>query len=204
MQKYRIAWLFTLIVAASLACNFLSGIREDLGEVRNTAEAAATQVQEVVDQAQGLATAVESSGILQTAQALATNQGGQLIGTAQALATEAKESGFIETAQAKATEGVSFGEAPEDIPVIDEENVVNFFGSENIVSYNSVLDFQTVVEFYQREMPLNGWTPVTRESQVEGNSAVLDFEKLGRTASVALNRNPLDNGAIVLIMIQDR
>ena len=103
-KKYQVAWLISLLIGISLACQLVSGIQQDIGEARGTAGAISTQAQGLITQVQGAATAVEESSLLSTARALATQEGPSLVDTAQALATEAKEKGLKETVQAVATE----------------------------------------------------------------------------------------------------
>jgi hypothetical protein len=202
IRTYRIAWGFSLVVAVTLGCNILSGLTEDVREVRGSAEAAATQIGDLVTQAVGFATAVDESPFIQTAQALATEHGPDILASAQAIATQVHESGFLLTAQAKATEGVSFGQAPADIPLPDQEYLVNFFGSDHIISYNTPLDLQTVLEFYLEQMPANGWVEIPEERVLNENSAVLVYAKSGRLAHIALNVIPVEKSTIVLIMVQ--
>ena len=201
-RTYRIAWGFSLIVAVTLGCNLLSGLSENVQDIRDTAEAAATQVGGFVTQAVGFATAVDENPIIQTAQALVTEYGPDVLASAQAVATQAHESGFLLTAQAKATEGVSFGQAPADIPLPAEEQMVNFFGSNHIISYNTPLDLQTIIELYLLQMPANGWVEVPEERVLSDNSAVLVYEKFDRLAHIALNIIPVDKSTIVLIIVQ--
>jgi hypothetical protein len=201
-KTYRFVWGFSLLVAITMGCNLLSGVTEDIREIRNTAEAAATQVGGLVTQAVGFATAVDENPVIQTAQAMITEHGPNILSSAQAVATQAYESGFLQTAQAKATEGVSFGQAPDDIPLPEEGHLVNFFGSDSIISYNTPLDLQIVLDLYMQQMPVNGWIDLPEERVLDENSAVLVYAKEDRLAHIALNVIPLDKSTIVLIMIQ--
>jgi hypothetical protein len=220
MQRhtFKIAWLAVILLTAGAACNFITGISDNVQSGLGTAGAAATQVNALASQARGLATSVEESGFLKTAQALATGEGGQLLATAQALATQAKERGVLETAQAFATEegssllatvrvaatqGVRTGSAPEDIPVVEEDTIVNFYGSESVVSYLTSLDFESVLDFYENEMPANGWQ-ATSQVTVETNAvARMKYGKVERTADILVNVNPLDQKTMVTILLQD-
>jgi hypothetical protein len=103
-KTYQVAWLISLLIGISVACQLVSGIQKDVGEARGTAGAISTQAQELLTQVQGAATAVEESSLLGTARALATQEGPSLLETARALATEAEEKGLKETIQAVATD----------------------------------------------------------------------------------------------------
>lgn len=217
-QTFKIAWLVLILLTAGVACNFITRISDNVQSGLGTAGAAATQVRALASQAQGLATAVEESGFLKTAQALATEEGGQFLATARAIATQAEESGVLETAQAfataegssllatvrvVATQGVKTGAAPEDIPVVEEDSIVNFYGSESVVSYLTALDFETVLVFYENEMPANGWQ-ATSQITVETNSvARMKYGKGERTADILVNVNPLDQKTMVTILLQE-
>lgn len=219
MQRhtFKTAWLVVVLLTAGAACNFITGISDNVQSGLGTAGAAATQVRALASQAQGLATSVEESGFLKTAQAFATEEGSQFLATGRALATRAEESGILETAQAfataegssllatarvVATQGVKTGTAPEDIPVVEEDTIVNFYGSESLVSYLTSLDFETVLNFYENQMPANGWQ-ATSEISVETNSvARMKYEKGERTADILVNVNPLDQKTMVTIVLQ--
>jgi len=91
-SRLQIIFMFLVFLAASIACNTVTGIADRFGETKNTVEAVATEVREGVD-------------LLGTARAIGTQVGGSgLIETAQALATDVGDSEFLKTAQAYATE----------------------------------------------------------------------------------------------------
>jgi hypothetical protein len=213
-KLYRSAWLGTLLLAVTLACNLLSGISEDVRGARDTAQAIATQARGLGDQAQGLATAFDSG--VETLQAFATEEAPQVLETGQALLTEASERGLLETAQARitedgsqflatleavATQGFSTTEGPEDIPVVDESTVSDFYASDFLVSYFSSLDYSTVLEFYKQEMPENGWTEVQEGTLETESAAVLKFEKDDRTATVTLSGDAQGQQTAVQILV---
>lgn len=90
IRSYQAGWLamMMMLMAASLACNAVANV----GEARETVQAAATSVREGRD-------------LLATLRVVGTQVGETgLLGTAQALATQAGEAGLLETAQAFATE----------------------------------------------------------------------------------------------------
>ena len=202
--KYRLAWIALAIFVGAIACNFVTGLSQDLDVAKNTAQAAVTQLQELATEAGSLATAVEESGALKTAQALATEEGGKVIGTFEAMATQAQENGFLETAQAFATEGLSMGSAPPDIPVVDDKEIKGFFGSNGVVSYLTSMDFESVLVFYKDEMPKNDWGAIQDGTVESEGAAVLKFEKEDRTASVTLSVNPLDQSTLVMILVNQK
>jgi hypothetical protein len=213
-KLFRFAWLGTLLFAVSIACNLLTGINEDVRGARDTAEAIATQARGLGDQAQGIATAFDSS--IETLQAFATEEAPGVLETGQALLTEAAERGLLETAQARitedgsqllatleavATQGFSTTTGPEDIPVVDRASVTNFYASDFLVSYLSSLDFASVLAFYKQEMPESGWTEVAEGALETENAALLRYEKEGRTATVTLSGDAQNQQSAVQILI---
>jgi hypothetical protein len=153
---------------------------------------------------QAIATQINDSGIKQTMEAYATDiDAGKLIETAQAAVTDVGESGIRQTVQALATDlpGIS-GEKPADIPV-PAQGASDLVASENLVSYLSADSFQVAVNFYETEMPLNGWSKIERESSVRDNLATLVFEKSSRRASVIITEIPFINQVTVIINIEN-
>ena len=202
--KSQVILLISILIFASLACNTLTGIANDATNIRDTAQSAVTQVGALVTNASGFATTVGESGILETAAAFATEQGPAVRSTMEALGTELAESGFLETAETAATAGLDLGNAPEDIPVPSEDVVSNFVGSVDVVTYNTTLDFDSVMNFYKEEMINAGWTLLPEMTDEDARPAVLFFTKPERTARVTLTPNPLGEGTIVFILIQAR
>ncbi len=155
-------------------------------KVRGTLEAFATQ------QGPGLQETIQAfitqqgPGLEETISALVTQQGPELLGTGQALATQVAESA---------------GNLPADIPLVEGEKK-NLFASDNLVSYFTPLDLNSVKEFYTNEMPANGWTYTKGETAVKNEVLLLYFDKPDRKASITLSVNPVDKHTIVLIAIQ--
>ena len=225
-KSFQLAWIACVLVAATLACNAISGISQDLQGAKGTAQAVASDVGGLVTEVGGssfaqtaqalvteqgsqllstgeaLATEAAQRGLLETAQAYATENGSQLLSTGQTLVTQAAGSGLMETAQAMATSGVSVGSAPADIPVVSEDSLRNFFGTDVLVSYTTSLDYQTVLDFYKTEMANNGWTPNPDNTVERENNAELHFDKPDRAATVELTGT--GNETIVVIWITSK
>lgn len=87
---------------------------------------------------------------------------------------------------------------PEDIPIpADAEEVNNMFG---MISFMSASTPQEIADYYQAEMPNNGWTEVSSEEL--GGMFMLEYTKDGRTASLMVNTD--DSGKTsVLITVED-
>jgi hypothetical protein len=207
---YRFLWIFLVLISASLACQLVSGI----GEVKSTAEALATEAKggvSIAGTARAMITEIGSGEMVQTAQALATEAGESgLVETAIAAATE-EGPGLLETAQAFATESpeiqetmdASMGEAPDDIPIIQGEQT-NLFTSEFLISYEVSMSFDDALQFYEDGMPASGWIKNDETSMETGNTAILNYEKDRRTATVMINLNPVDSRTIVMISLGEK
>lgn len=218
-QVFRVVLVVTLLLGGSIACSLFSGISEQIGGVRATVEGAATAVQQgqnVIATVQAAATEVMGSGLAQTVEAVATQQGPALISTAQAFATE-QGPGFVETAQAFATqEGPGLVETaqamataiaganqapPEDIPIVTG-TTENLFSTQETVSYITPMDFQSVLAFYQQEMPANGWESDSNSTVLTANTAVLQYDKVDRHATITLSESGGKTVVLVIITLQ--
>jgi hypothetical protein len=185
-----------------------------------TAQAAVTQVQgsDLAQTAQAAVTELGESGLAATIQAVITSEGPEIQQTLQAFATESgpdmletaqayiteQGPGLVETAQSYATQlASSSGEPPDDIPIIDRDTVQDLQVLESLVSYNTSLDFDSVVEFYKTEMPDNGWVKVDEGSFESDAATMLNFTKDARNVSVVMNALSSDQ-IYVLISIQGK
>ncbi len=218
-NRIKIIWILTVLVGLSLACESLTAISRDYNQARSTAGAIATQADQIITQAKGIATQIGEGQAVGTARALATQQGPQVIASAQAFATQAAEGGYLQTVEALVTQGQSellptFQAAatqflfpaspPDDIPIIPSGEVTNLFTNQSTVSYFVHLDLPLVIEFYKNTMPELGWTDVSDESLIKEIAAVLKFFKPDRVATITLTANPIDGLTIVLINIRNQ
>ncbi len=124
----------TLVTMACTCGNFTSGLGQ-----------AQTQLQT----AEALATGVATSGVIETAQAYATQGaagtpvGGVVIGATEEATTDVSGN-------------VNVGNVPDNIPVMDgAQNVVSASGA---VTYTVSSDLKSVQDFYTKGMPDKGWT----------------------------------------------
>jgi hypothetical protein len=167
-----------------------------------TAQAVSTQVaQSGLDEtAQALATQLETRGVEGTARAMLTQQLPGLAETAQAVATN-QGPGLVQTAQAMATQlAASLGQRPEDIPVVEGEKQ-DFNASDSFVTYSTPLAIAEVLNFYKAEMPDQGWTKIEGGSIETDQSAILNYDKPDRKASIVLSASAPGGGTIVAITV---
>lgn len=211
----KIASLLAIAAFTVMACQLVSGLQEQVSGTRQTVEAAATKLeqgqellgtaqafttqvggQSLIPTAQALATQMDQSGILETAKAVATEQGSGILSTARAIATQ-QGPAALETVQAYATQFAQATPA-EDIPLIDAERDT-FFQSASLISYNTTLPFDQVLDFYKNQMPANGWNEIENEGFETATTAFLSFEKGGRKASVSLV-SPSETGNTLVVI----
>lgn len=97
-------------------------------------------------------------------------------------------------------EASSSSQLPEDIPVPEGAEEVSFmFG---MITFNSASNPAEVADYYQTQMPLNGWAEAS-VSEVSG-MYMLEYTKDGRTASVIINEGDSEaGGSSVMITVQE-
>jgi hypothetical protein len=158
---------------------------------------------------------VGESGLLQTAIAVATEEGPSAIETVKAFATQEGPSA-IETARAFATQegpslqktaqaaltqiAGSMGDPPDDIPVIEGEKE-DFITSDFAVSYSVSMNIEDVSDFYKREMPEEGWMPVDQGNLESESMVALNYEKQTRSAGITIINSPINGQTLVFVLI---
>lgn len=212
-RTIRTGMLLGAVTLLVVACNLFGGLRQTVADSQGTLEAAITSVQ-------------QGDQFIQTAQAIATQAGDStFLATAQAMATELASSGFKETAlavvtqeapglketaNAVATQGLpameqtiqaiagnaSPNNAPEDIPLLEGEKE-NFYATSSFVSYTCSLDLATASDFYQNQMPLQGWSLQEDDSASAGGVVSLSYVKAERVATITLT----EAGSTTLVVI---
>jgi hypothetical protein len=146
------------------------------------------------------------------------NSGRELLGTGEALITEVAGSGAAQTAKAFVTQEAPLlketaqaiatnvlatpSDVPEDIPVMEGEKSA-FVGSARAISYIVEQDFLTVLDFYQQEMPANGWTKAEYGTTITDTQAELHFEKGERTVIIVIAQVPFTAKTMVVITIEE-
>ena len=91
-------------------------------------------------------------------------------------------------------EGVEKPSVPEDIPLVKDAKDLSIFG--NMVSYQVSMSQDKVVEFYEEEMPKNGW------DKEEGVIAtMMSFTKEDRSVTIMVGEE--GDGSTVTIMLSE-
>ncbi|NJD60405.1 MAG: hypothetical protein FIA98_13510 [Anaerolineae bacterium] len=201
-QKTPLCLLILLVMTVSIACS-LPGIIQKASSAKQTASALKTEVGGVIS---------FGSSIIETAQALETQHPGVLatvkaIGTQSAPLLRALESAatdhpnLVQTAQAAIQQEVPSGEPPSDIPLLEHQQMANYFGSSQYIFYTSSSAYSYVLDFYQSGMANNGWQYIKDESHLYPNATQLVFEKGDRRATINLSLNTMNNTSTIIINI---
>lgn len=213
---FRIVLVIGLLAAGLQACESVSEVEEKIERLQGTVVAVETSLEkglELIETGVGIATKVEGnslvqtaqavsekvkeSGLLETAQAIATQQVPALLQTVQNFATE-QVPGLQETAKAVATRLPTQA----DIPVMKGEKT-NYQASLKGVAYTINVEYRSVLDFYEQDMPAFGWERIDTASVVTDNGAVIHYKKPGRNAVVSISPDPSTDRTIVQISIQD-
>ena len=203
MNHTKPFYLITLLlIASTLACG-ISGIGKQANSIEETAQALKTEVGGIVTAGSSLlntaqAIYTQNPGVLETVQAF-TTQGAPLLSTIQAVATD--NPGLAQTAQSFIQQELPTGEAPTDIPVLNPDQVENYFGSSQYIFYTTPMEYTQLLEFFKTEMPNNGWQYLESVSHEYANAAQLNYYKDNRIATINISINPLNNTSVVVISI---
>jgi hypothetical protein len=84
----------------------------------------------------------------------------------------------------------------DDIPMLGDANID--FSSAEFISYSTGSRVKDAAQFYENEMPKNGWT-ANEANMVLADNAVLNYNKGGETANVIVSTD--ENGTSVIITI---
>lgn len=95
-------------------------------------------------------------------------------------------------------EALESSSLPDDIPVPEgSADVNNMFG---MINFTSETPPEEVFQFYQEEMPKNGWTEASAESM--SGLWMLEFTKDGRTASIMITEDDAGNAAVMITVAE--
>jgi len=156
----------------------------------------------------------QGPSLMATAQAFATEQGPSIAGTAEALITQQgpglqqtleaftteQGPGLVATAEAMATSisGGSGEQLPEDLPFVSGERQ-NLISNSGFISYETSQDFKSVLDFYQKQMPLKGWT-ANGQAIITSDAAVLNYEKANRKVTITITKSPGSSNTLINIL----
>lgn len=149
-------------------------------------------VKEGLETVQSVLTDIPVDDLIKTAEALATEIPMEdILGTMEVMGTAMPVSPE-DIAKTAAAGGLpvplpGFGDntPPPDIPIVGERND-DMIANKDVVNYTTPLTFNTVVDFYQKEMLNNGWQLAEDRSVTTPETAVLQYVKPDRDASVTI------------------
>lgn len=192
--KWVLRIVFILFVVS--ACNLFSIGLDKVDEVISDIEDLPDQipVDEIVEDIETLATdiPVEFDDIGEEIETLITEIPSELENLG-----EVSDLGDI---QDLIEDGLLSGEAPEDIPIVEDPKEI-LIESEELISYLTPHDYLYIKDFYLHQMPNNGWA-LLEENIINDNSSLLIFEKSSRKATITINFNLFDENTNVMIFIQ--
>jgi hypothetical protein len=186
-RYFQVMWVFTILVVISLSCSLgLSALEEEIEESINT------EVEELVTNADAISTEVGSLVTDIDLEGMVTDI------DIEGMVTDIDFEAMVTEIDLDNLFGVQ-GEKPADIPVM--EGYTDEFFSATLVEYVVNVALNQVVAYYDREMPVNGWTKVDAESKVQADSAELVYEKGGRKAKITIEKDFFSDGMFVSIEI---
>jgi hypothetical protein len=150
----------------------------------------------LIETAQALET--QHPGVLATVKSVGT-QAAPILNALEAAATD--NPGLIQTAKAAIQGKIPSGEPPSDIPLLDHQQMQDYFGSSQYIFYTSASTFEYVLDFYQTAMLANGWQYIEDQSHQYPNAAQLIYQQDDRRVTINLSLNPLNNTTSIVINI---
>ena len=180
-KVFQVIWLVSILVMISLACSLVGGLGKIVGVDPTEISDAATAIEEISTEIESISTEIDIDELITEVG------GGDIIETL--IPTDMDIFGGDVDPTAK----------PTDIPVM--AGVTLDEASETLVSYSIETELNKIVDFYNAEMPKNGWTKVEAESKVESDTAKLVFTKADRKATVTIEEDIFFGGMVVEIEI---
>lgn len=171
MKKLFPTLALLALVLTTLACGALNDIRKDVDGAKATVEAVQTEASDNGDDAEPTDKPAKP-----TRTPKPTKESTDAEPTAEPEATERGDDN-----------SVPLGEVPEDIPMLPQDTVDNFFVMEGIVSYQTDVDFAEAVDFYQDEMPNHGWEVDKTTTILTSEAAILSYTKEDQTALLTIS-----------------
>ena len=182
-----------VIAALSVACacpgtpqiGDLLGVDEDVEGLQQTAMTMLTDIpiEGLEETAIAVMTEIPAEDLMKTAESFATIlPGGEGI-----METAEAEFGIIPGFGNGDGPGDMVGNPPPDIPVMEDNQ--NLFATRDLVTYTSGKSFADTIEFYQTQMPANGWVFQEDQSIESDNTSILSFEKPDRSVLLSVTHS---------------
>lgn len=182
-KHFRWVWLASLLAIVTLSCSLLGNLIED--QIDKTIETQAEAILTEVD-LESIVTEVDLESIVTEIDV-------------ESIVTEINPDEIFDTVETLMPEPENTGERPEGIPVLEPNE--DFITSLTHVEYVVQKTVKEASDFYEQQMPANGWTKVAAESKVETDSTTLVFTKDNRKATITVEEDFLFGGTVVTIDI---
>jgi uncharacterized lipoprotein NlpE involved in copper resistance len=161
-----------------------------------------------------------------SAQAIATpTTGADLLATSQALSTSiARNASLIATAEAQKTQ-ISRTPSPTPVPTLRDPGAdltattlapvqiqdlplpmvekIDYFESHNQITFLVAGDLQSLVLFFENQIPLKGWRKEIQGSFTTDGSALLNYVRNNQKLSISLRFNPISQRTAVILLLSD-
>jgi hypothetical protein len=177
---FRWIWLFCILAMVTMSCSLLGNFVE--GQIDKTIETQAEAIITEID-IESLVTEVDLDAIVTQIDV-------------ESIITQVNPEGLLDTL---VPQPVNTGERPEGIPILEPNS--DFITSKTHVEFTVEKTVKEVVDYYEQQMPSNGWTKVAAESKVETDVTTLVFTKDNRKATIMIEEDFLFGGTTVTIEI---
>jgi hypothetical protein len=204
-SKMPFFMIAVLVFLVSIACS-LSSLQQRASSAKQTANAVKSEVGGIISVGDSIiktAQAIETKhpGVLETVKAVGT-KAAPILNALESAATDHPD--LISTAQAAIQQDIPTGEPPDDIPLLEHQQMKEFFGTSQYIFYTSPSAYSYVLDFYKGSMPGYGWQYLEDESHEYPNAAQLCFVKDDRRATVNLSLNTMNNTTSIIINFTDQ
>ena len=171
------------------------------------------KVDEVVSDIENLSDQISVDDIVEDIETVATdlptefeNMEGEIDALLTEIPSELEDIGDIENLgdlgdiQNLIEDDLLSGETPTDIPILEDPKDI-LVESDAFISFVTTQDYESVIDFYNDQMPINGWVQIENNILNE-NSFLSIYKKDNRETTITINLNPIDNNTAVMIFIQ--
>jgi len=171
-HKMRLGAGVAVMALVSMACT-CGSLTSGLGQAQGSLQTA-----------EAMATGIATSGVVETVQAIATDDAATEAAGGDATATPGGDVVIGATADVSGGGNVDLGGAPDNIPVMDgAQNVISAAGT---VTYTTSSDLKSVEDFYKSNMTAKGWTESQAPVELGGQIATLTYTNDTQQAVVAI------------------
>lgn len=184
-KVFRWIWFVSILALITVSCNLFGSLIED-------------QIDKTIGtEAEAMLTEIDIESIVTEAdiESLVTEM------DIESLVTEINPDEILDAVTTMIPVPENTGERPEGIPILEPNS--DFITSKTHVEFVVEKPVKEVTDYYEKEMPLKGWTKVAAESKVEADLTTLVFTKDSRKATIEIEEDLFFGGTLVTINIVD-